>query len=1165
MRSILLCLFLFPAAAVCQESRASVTGIVTDQLGAAVPRAKVVATNTSTGTSASAITNDSGTYDIPYLLPGPYRVTIEMAGFKKAVRDGIELRVNDRIPLDFTLAIGDVAESVTVSAEAPLLESTSASVGMVLDERRVTEFPVVGGNPFYLARLSPGVLSSGGRSAGNPMDVGAATDVIVNGTRGGSSEVMVDGSPNMTNRSAVFSPPQDLVQEIKVQTATFDASIGHAAGAMTNVNMKSGTNDFHGTAFLKDSRIRAVPWFTNRFLYDPKTGPVTPEKIALNVPTWLHQLWGATVTGPVILPGLYNGRNRTHWTFGYDGLQIIRNLTFTGTVPTLDERRGDFSSLLRLGANYQIYDPATIQTAPNGRFSRQPLPGNIIPASRLDPVALNLLKYYPDPNQPGTADGRDNYFRTRSINRYNRTLTSRLDHSFSEKNRIMFRWNTNQHDNQTDTLPGPASGDILDRTGWGAVLDDVHVVSSNFLINLRYGITYLSNKTTRRSQGFDLASLGFSPTLINEIKTKNVEAGIAFPEIVIDGSAYSNLGANGGTAPVSNYHNAIATITHIVGSHSLRYGAEFRWQMETNYAYGNVAPRLEFAQAYTRGPLDTSPTAPIGQGLASMLFGIPTGGRININASSAQQSTYSGFFIQDDWRLSSKLTLNIGLRYEYESPTTERYDRSIRDFDFDSPSPVSQQALANYAKNPIAELPVSEFKTLGGLRFVGAGGQPRGLWRSDRNNLSPRFGFAYTVNKRTVLRGGYGIFYDVIGIDRIDVNQGGFSQPTNVIASLDNGLTYRLKLTNPFPDGLEVPPGNSQGLNTFLGRGVTYFYEKPLNPYNQRWALSLQQELPARVLVEAAYVGNRGVHLSTTREFDPVPRQYLSTSPERDQATIDHLAFQTPNPFSGIPEFTGTGRANVRIRRDELLRPNPHFSSIGASISNGTSWYHSLQVRAEKRMSQGLTFQSSWTWSKLMQAITYLNDTDPRPQRVISDQDYTHRFAFNAIWEVPVGRGHRLLGNARGFLQGLAGGWQFQGWYEGQTGDVLNFGNIIFRGDLKNIPIPVSERRAERWFNVDAGFERDSRNALASNIRTFPSYFSGIRADGINNFDLPMFKNYTIKERYTIQFRMETFNTLNHVQFDAPNTGPYSTAFGTITAEKGHGQRQVTFGLKLLF
>ena len=1088
-----------------------------------------------------------------------------MAGFKKAVRDSIELRVSDRMTLDFTLQLGEVAETVVVRGETPLLETSTASIGMVMDERRVAELPVVGGNAFYLARLSPGVLASGGRSAGNPMDRGAATGIIVNGTRSNSSEVTLDGAPNMFERSGAFSPPQDLVQEFKIHTATFDASLGHAAGAVTNVSMKSGANVLHGTGYYFDSRLRGIPWFTNRFIYDPNTGPINDEKKRRALEGWRHRRWGATLSGPVTLPRLYDGRNRSFWTFGYEGLYILRNLGFTGAVPTRAQRRGDFSELLRLGSQYQIYDPSTIAPAPNGRFSRRPLANNIIPASRLDRVAQNYLPFWPDPNQPGTADFRQNYFRTRDIDRRNRTLISRFDHNFSQNNRFFVRWNNDQHDNRAQTLPTLAAGDVVDHTGYGLVLDDVHVLNPQLLLNLRYGATYVNPFNSRYSQGFDLLSLGIPRTLLDEIKAKTNPLGIAFPQVVVDGGAYTNLGATGGDARTIYYQTFAGTVTKISGNHSFRFGAEYRLMRENGVNFGNVAPRFDFAGTWTRGPLDNSTGAPIGQGLASLLLGIPSGGAININASRAEQSTFSSFYAQDDWRITSRLTLNIGLRYEYESPTTERFNRTIQDFDFQTPNPVEEQARAAYSRAPIPEAPVANFRALGGLLFAGAGSQPRGLWQADQNNFAPRIGLAYQLTRRTVLRSGYGIFYDVLGIDRTDVNQGGFNQPTSLIPSLDNGLTFRASLANPFPEGLSVPLGAAGGLTTFLGRGVSFFFSKPLNPYMQRWSFSVQRELPGHIVTEVAYVGNRGTRLASNRQRNATPRQYLSRRDSRDQATIDFLSQQVTNPFFGLPEFAGTGLGNVRTSRGQLLRPFPHFTGITVNEPFGYSYFHSLQVSSEKRLSKGLTFQASWTWSKFMQATDFLNETDPAPEKVISDQDFPHRFVLSGIYELPFGQGQKLLGSAGGLLQALVGGWQLQGWFEGQSGPALGFGNAIFTGSLHNIPIPVSQRRAERWFNTDAGFERDSRRQLASNIQTFPSLFSGVRADGINNFDLSLFKNFRLSEKFKAQFRLETYNSLNHVQFEAPNTNPVSTEFGSLTAEKGHGQRQVTLALKLIF
>lgn len=1150
-----------------QESRAVLLGRVTDPSGAIIVGANVRATNVVMNTTASSVTNEQGNYEIPYLLPGVYRVEVELSGFKKAIREGIELHVADRQALDLTLELGAVTESVTVGGHSELLDTTNASIGTIMQSRQASELPIVGGNAFYLARLTPGVLSSGGRSAGNPMDTGAGTDIIVNGVKSGSSEITLDGVPNMTERDGALPPIQDLVQEFRIQTATFDASIGHAAGAVTNVSLKAGTNDLHANAYGFYSRWRAVPWFTNKFIYDPTTGPINEEKKSRALEGWRHERWGSTFGGPVVLPKLYDGHNRTFWVFGYEGLYILRNLNGTYNVPTDAQRRGDFSDLLRINNRYQIYDPMTTRAAEAGRFRRDPLPGNLIPSSRLDPVALKLLEYWPKANRTGTSDFRQNYFRTRDINRDDRILTTKIDHNFSEGHRMFFRLANNQHDNKQDTLPGLASGTILDRTDYGVALDDVYVFSPRTLLNVRYGLTYEDDATWRRSQLMDLTTLGFPKSLVDDIKNKGNAAGIAFPQISVDG--LQKLGDAGGNRIGTLYHTWAGTLTRLTGGHSFRIGGEYRLQRENAFNYGAVSPNLTFSTSWTRGPLDNATGSPngVGQGLASMLFGLPTSGNMQINSSRAEQSTFTGLYLQDDWRVTPKLSVNIGVRWEFEGADTERFNRAVRGFDFNAVSPISQQAAAAYAKAPDPILPPSAFRTRGGYTFPGGGGQPRGLWSADKNNFAPRVGFAYNLLRKTVVRGGYGIFYDVIGIDRSDVTQSGFSQPTTFIATNDNGLTWHATLRDPFPEGLQTPAGAAAGLATFLGRGITYYAPQAANPYMQRWTLSIQRELPSRIIAEVAYVGNRGTKLPVTRDWNFVPAQYLSTSPVRDQATIDYLTAQVANPFYGIPGFEGTPRgSNLRFNRNQLVLPFPHFTSVSASLPLGYTWYHSMQTRFEKRMTRGFTLQAGWTWSKLMEALSFRNDSDPFLEEVISDQDFTHRLTVSGIFELPIGRGKPLAGNAGSVLNGIIGGWTLQGWFEGQTGDALGFGtNTIFNGKLQDIVLPKNQRSVERWFNIDAGFERDNSKRLEQNIATFPSRFSGIRADGINNFDLSVFKNFRIREKLRAQFRLETFNTLNHVQFGGPNTTPTSTTFGTITGEKGHGQRQLTMAIKVSF
>ena len=691
------------------------------------------------------------------------------------------------------------------------------------------------------------------------------------------------------------------------------------------------------------------------------------------------------------------------------------------------------------------------------------------------------------------------------------------------------------------------------------MLDDVYVFSPSLLLNLRAGFTYFNPNTYPISRGFDVTSLGFSPSLVSNITSLANPTGLAFPLVYIDDGAYTQLSEGGGTPATRAYQSYQGTLTKMAGNHSLRLGADLRIYRESTGAFGSVAPRFDFGKTWTRGPLDNSAVAPLGQGLASMLLGLPTGGLVNVNSSAAEQSRFFGVFLQDDWKLSRKLTINVGLRWEYDSPITERFNRSLRNFDMTTPNPVSAAALAAYARNPIPELPVSEFRTLGGLTFAGVGSEPRALWSGDRNNFAPRFGFAYQLDKRTVIRSGYGIFYVQSGADRQGVNQGGFNQATNLIPSNDNGQTFRATLANPFPDGIEPAPGASQGLRTFLGRGISFFRDNRQIGYQQRWSFSVQRTLPWRSLIDVQYVGNRGSGLDVSTNFNAVPLQYLSTSPVRDQPTIDFLTTQVVSPFASLPEFAGTGLANARTARSNLLRPFPQFSDITNNQPAGMSWYHGLQVNYQKRMSHGFTVQVAYSWSKFMEATAYNNITDSRPEHVISDLDFPQRLTISGIWELPFRKSrHR-------FVDLFATGWQVQAWYEGQSGEPLGFGNVAFNGNLGNIPLPIAQRHPTRWFNTEAGFERDPAKALANNVQTLGTRFTGVRADGINNLDASMFKNFKVRERITVQFRFETYNTANHIQFAAPNTNPVSGAFGTVTAEKGHGQRQLTFGAKLLF
>ncbi|MBC8167682.1 MAG: TonB-dependent receptor, partial [Bryobacteraceae bacterium] len=604
-------------------------------------------------------------------------------------------------------------------------------------------------------------------------------------------------------------------------------------------------------------------------------------------------------------------------------------------------------------------------------------------------------------------------------------------------------------------------------------------------------------------------------------------------------------------------HSINATLSTLKGSHNLRYGADLRLYRAFQNRLGyDVAPAFQFLPTYTKGPLDNSPAAPIGQEFAAFLLGIPDG-EMRRSASFATQEKFASFFLQDDWKITSKLTLNLGLRYEYESPVTERFDRAVRGFDATSANPIEAQARANYARNPIAEIPVDQFRVRGGLLFAG-GSNGRSLWSGEKGNFLPRVGIAWQTDSKTVVRTGYGLFYDTLGTNRSPAIQTGFTASTPIIASFDNGQTYAGTTANPFPNGLQSPLGAGGGLATNLGQSLTVYPVDRVQPYAQRWSFGLQRQFPGQILLEATYVGNKGIRLPVSRELNFTDPKYLSTSSERDQRTIDFLSQQLPNPFVGVNRVY-----LANITRADLLKPYPQFGSIRQTDSNGSSWYHGLQTRIERRLSRGYTFQGAYTWSKTMDATQYLNEGDPSPARAVGQFDRTHVFVVSAIWELPFGRGRAFGANMSRALNFIAGGWQLNSIYHWQSGNPLNFGNVILRGSLKDVPLTGDQRSVDRWFNVDL-FERAPARQLQNNIRTFPLRFSNIRSDAQTKLDLSVIKFFSVTERVRIQFRAEAFNAMNHVNLNAPNMAVTGTAFGTVTGQ-GSLSRQFQGVLKVIF
>ncbi len=758
--------------------------------------------------------------------------------------------------------------------------------------------------------------------------------------RGPQNELLLDGTPDSSVGNGMgFSPPVDAVEEVKVESFQVDAAFGHTAGGTVNMVTKAGTNAFHGTAynFNQVSALGATLFFTNR---------AGQKKNVSN-----YNQWGLTAGGPILIPRLYNGRNRVFFFFAYEGIsQKLPRATST-TVPTQAQRGGDFSELLALGGNSQIYDPLT-GVREGARVRRQPFAGNRIPSARISPAARNILSFYDAPNQPGVADGRNNFF-VGAVGEFN-TFDSemgRLDFNISSRHKLFFAFRHNDRLlNNGTTFSNNATGTFLNQINWGATIDDVYTLMPTTVLNTR--LNWLRNGEVRGGffDGFDITSLGLPANLTAQ------STRLHFPEIVV--GPYAGLGSSRGgglNLPYDNFQ-LFTSVNKVAGQHSIKFGGDVRLIRRTRVDFGQSAGRFEFGTIWTRGPLDNSPGAPIGQDLASMLLGLPTGGRWDINASESSQNWYLSFFVQDDIRVRPSLTLNLGLRLEQELPTTERFNRSINGFDFTTASPVNGAAAAAYGRNPIPEIPASQFRAMGGFTF--AGQQNRSLFRTPPVAWSPRVGAAWTpasLGKKTVLRGGFGLFYFPLNRAGTGIDQTGFSMQTPLVSTLDGNLTPHGTLANPFPDGILRPQGSAEGLATNLGRGIGFFSNDVQNGYSLRWNFSVQHELPGKTVFEAGYIYNHGVRMELNRPLNFVPAQYLSTSPTRDQPLIDRVTANVANPFAGL--IPGTGLNGTQVARTQLLLPYPHFAGISERAApEGASYFHMLQARVEKRFSHGVQF-----------------------------------------------------------------------------------------------------------------------------------------------------------------------------------------------------------------
>ena len=1069
-------------------------------------------TNIDQNRTWTATTNDSGSYDIEQIPPGRYSFTVQAPGFKRYERVDFTLQVNQIADIDVSLQLGSVTETVEVSGEAPLLESASSALGEVVNHLTTVALPLNGRDVMQLVALTPGINSTPNYRNGSVFPSGDIGGVgfSANGGRNVASGILLDGSPQevMGYNQPAYVPPPDAVEEFKVMTNSLSAEYGRTGAAIVSMVHKSGTKDFHGNLyeFLRNDVLDANDFFSNRSGKDR--------------PPFRFNEFGGTAGGP-----LTTSRQSTFFFFSYQGLRQVNPGAAFYTVPTAAMKAGDFSN-----AGFTIYDPATI----NAQGTRQPFPGNIIPAARFDPAAVKLLSYYPAPNRPGNSN---NFFSQAGSSSTSNDYSVRIDRRISDRQNIFGRFSYNNVDttlpSNYGTIGSPDSG-INGNRSRSVTLDDTYL-RWGWVLHGNFGYAYNANPRDSASEGFDVTTLGLPPSLSAQSQFR------VFP--FIQPTGFGALGPNA-TFIIGNRfetYNWTADAARLIGDHSIKMGGVFRANRASNFRPNSPSGQFNFDQSWTTLGQNSSSG---GSAIASMLLGLMSNGNVQYVPSLAIEVPYVAAFVQDDWRVSSRLTLNLGVRWDSDRPMTERFNR-LSWFNFNTVLPIQPAGLP-----PLH----------GGLEFAAKDGASRGNKNPDNNNFAPRVGLAYKVTDRLVMRTGFGIFYSPttgIGPSATSVGALTFDAITNVTTTIDSGRTPFATLSNPFPNGYNQPSSGAQGHLSLLGQNVSAQFRNDRTPYTAQWNYDLQYQFAKDSLLDVAYAGNAGIKLLAQSELDQLP--------DADLALGSALTQKVTNPFFGIvPSTSSIGQLTTTL--GQLLRPYPQFTAVTQTWGSlAHSSYHSLQVKYHKRYASGLQFLVAYTWSKLIDDYSsvagFLGQQNPGftdnnrrdLDRSLSALDVAHHLVANYQYQLPFGRGRRFMNH--GILGSVAGGWDLNGITTIQSGLPISIASSVnttnsFGGVQRPNSTGISTRspgsvtqRIDGYFNL-AAFSVPPPYTFGNIGRLLPDN----RGPYYFNWDISVLKQVHITEAMRFELRGEFFNALNNVNFNNPTGVTYGVAgFGSIT------------------
>ncbi len=1138
-------LALFATAAFPQGERATITGTVWDTTQAIIARARVTLRSVDTNITTTTESNAAGIYVFPALNPGTYEVTFEKEGFRTHKVSGIPLSTALTATINAVMDVGAVTEAVQVQASAVQLETQTSGLSGTVETRRVMDLPLLGRNPLQLASLVPGVIPTSAQGGNGAGAIGSATNARISGGLAMQNAVLMDGgeSRGFTSGGQAYAVPLASVAEFKVETASYSSEFGHSGGGVVNVATKSGTNEYHGVVyeFLRNDHLNANSWSNNRS----------------NVPKglFIHNEFGAAAGGHII-------RDRTFFFVNYEGGRQGRPDQFLATVPTSEQKAGDFSRTLdNQGRITMIYDYLTTRADPSnpGKYIRDQFPGNRIPEGRIHPISKNVLAYWPAPNRPGEglANQRNYFLAGKNVNPVD-IWFGRIDHQISAKHRLFGRTGGSQNDSFSTlaekAFPSRTISSNPTRTG---LISLTSTFTPSLLGEFRVSYTRQQFNSYPVSEGFDMATLGFGSNVTSnvlykqfpQITVQQYNSGSGLVVATFNASEIDQLGGATKTLVPQDTWQAQYHVTWVKGRHKIKSGVDIQLLRMNAYNSQFSAGQYFFDRTYVQGPDPSVTASNSGHGFASLLLGVPAAGTLTFTPRMLLYQNYRAGYIQDDWRVSSRLTLNLGFRYEYTSPYAEKFG-NIGQFDATAIEPVTG------AKGTFKWVPPGGYHTNPNYKTFG-----------------PRVGLAFQLNSKTVIRTGAAIFN--AANNGLNAAATDFGSGTFVSNFLSLGPPNPVPFTppvggswsNPFAAGFTYP---QKGTTTFAGQNIRVdFPDHPL-AYIGNWNFGIQREITGTTVAEVAYVGSKITHLFWNRQDNANDPLLLSQWGSQLNDVV-------PNPYYG--KVTVGDLSFPTVRRKQLLRPFPQYQQILAiRRPYGDASYQSMTGRFEKRYSQGLTASVAYTLSKTIASTGESNTWvvgpsnalyDPKYNRSLEANDATHRLVISHVYDLPFGKGKRWA--QEGLARWVLGGWQWNGITVLQSGrpilitapdntGLLDFSYTNGRADRLKSGVLSSGQSLNKWFDTTA-FKAAGPFTVPTDSLSQPD----LRGPGRKSFDMSMFKNTPVKERFNVQFRAEFFNIFNSPFFEARNqtTDVTNPDFGRILS--GSQPRNIQFGIRVIF